>query len=148
MVSTYSGKRKKTWQQKIIEVRKSYFRAIEKKAFAKSFYRHLFFLNPDIEKYFEGTDWEHQEKALLLGLEHLFNFFDDQDSYHKKQVSRIGISHSKKNMNIHPHHYYYWLDALVMTMEKCDPEWYDDLRFYIRESLFFPISFIISLYLK
>lgn len=141
-----SRQRKKTWNEKVTEVRKCYYRSIENPHFPKYFYRNLFFLSPKIEDYFKNTDWEHQEKALMLGLSHLFHYFDEQDIFHHKQIVRLANVHSHDNLNIHPHMYYYWIEALVMTCKKVDPQWYEDLQYYLRETIFFPISFMISLY--
>lgn len=141
-------KRKKTWDQKNKEVLDCYHRCESVPNFSQLFYEHLFFLNPKIQNYFKSTEWNHQHKALMHALDHLFHFNDNVNDFHKKQIIRIAQTHSKKNLNIHPHDYYYWLEALVMTLKKVDEDWYQDLEYYIRECLFFPISFIISLYHK
>ncbi|MCT4641029.1 MAG: hypothetical protein N4A33_01955 [Bacteriovoracaceae bacterium] len=145
----FQKKRKKSWQEKVKEVFNSYYRCEIDDAFTRQFYKNLFFLNPKIEKYFDKTDWIYQRKALVHALDNLFHFLDDPENTHKKnQIIRIAKTHSKKNLNIHPHDYYYWIDALILTIKKFDNKWYNSLEFYFRECLFFPISFIISLYHK
>jgi hemoglobin-like flavoprotein len=114
--------------------------------FAQTFYTNLFFLNPKIEKYFEKTDFEHQEKALVAGLGYLFDFLDQSNDNARKQVLRLSRTHSKHGLNIHPHDYYYWIEALIMTMKDLDQDWHKSLEYYCREVLFYPISFMISQY--
>ena len=140
--------RKKSWKQKFSAVRNSYERCVKSdEYFAHIFYDNLFFLNPKIKKYFKNTDWDHQRKALLHGLDHLFNYYDAKDEeYHKKQILRIGKTHSRQNLDIHPHDYYYWIEALALTLEALDDKWSDDIKFYTRECIFLPVSIIISLY--
>lgn len=141
-------KRKKTWEEKSQEVINSLERASKVDIFPRVFYRNLFFLNPELEKRFEQTDWNKQEIALLKGVEHIAGFFEKKDQIHHQNVLRLAESHSKKNLDIHPHHYYYWIDAMIMTLKAVDHLWYDDMEYYTRECLFFPISFMISLYHK
>ncbi len=139
-------KRKKSWNEKVSEAKSSYLRSRSSEHLSKDFYKNLFYLNPSLEKYFVDTDWKHQHIALLKALEHLFNFLEEPDSYHRNHIKRIAKTHSSKNMNIHPQHYYYWIDALILTFKDHDKGWNRDLEFYMRECLFFPVSFIISLY--
>ncbi len=141
-----SKERKKTWETKVTLVIGSFNRSKDSVGFAKDFYDNLFFLNPKIKKYFVNTDFEHQEKALMAGLNFLLEFFDDSNEFAKTQVVRISHTHSKFGLKIHPHHYYYWIEALIMTVKKHDSQWYDDLEYYWREVVFYPISFMISQY--
>lgn len=138
--------RKKSWEEKVELTINCYHRCLNHHLLAIQFYQNLFFLNPKIKDYFAKTDWEHQNKALLHGLDHLFHFLQQPQSHHRTQIIRLAQTHAKQNLNIHPHMYYYWTEALVMTFKELDPSWYDDLEYYLRESLFFPVSFMISLY--
>ena len=140
--------RKKTWQDKVVLVQNALERSTGQQNFASTFYKHLFFLKPSFKEVFKNTDWNNQERLLTFAIEHLSHFLNgnEKDSFHRQQIVRISETHSKKNMNIHPHDYYYWIDAMVLTVKEVDPQWHDDLSYYIRECLFFPISFIISRY--
>lgn len=84
----------------------------------------------------------------MHGMSFLIDFLDQNDANARAQVLRIARTHSAKNMNIHPHDYYYWIEALIMTARDYDSQWYDDLEYYWREVINYPISFIISLYFK
>lgn len=140
--------RKKNWQEKINIVAESIMRCKNNDYFANDFYQNLFFLNPKIKKYFAKTDMQKQKLALVMALDHILGVFDQLDSIHHKNLIRISETHSKKNLDIHPHFYYYWIDAMIMTMKSHDKYWYKEMEYYVRECLFFPISFMISLYHK
>lgn len=141
--------RKKDWSSKVEIVKLSLVRAMTSSLFAKTFYENLFYLNPKLKDYFRNTDWKKQEIALIKGVDHLMGFFaDEKNEIHRKNIVRLAESHSKNNLNIHPHKYYYWIDAMVMTLRELDHEWEENNQFYVRECLFFPVSFIISLYHK
>jgi hypothetical protein len=133
--------RKSSWPQKVLEVRNSFERAKNSPAFIAEFYSNLFYLKPEIEKYFVDTKWKHQEIMIQKGIEHLLGFLDnDPDQIHHQNILRLSESH--------PHNYYYWIDAMVLTLKELDPKWHSDLEYYTRECLFFPISFMISFYHK
>ena len=139
-------KRNKTWEQKVQIVEESYQRSKNHPLFARRFYENLFYLNSKIKDYFANTDLEHQVKALMHGMDFLVKFLDHKDENARSQVIRLAKSHSVHGLKIHPHHYYYWIDALIMTAKEFDPQWYDSLEYYWREVIFFPISFMISQY--
>jgi hemoglobin-like flavoprotein len=138
--------RKKTWAEKVAIVKDSYNRSRNKEHFATLFYDNLFFLKPKLKDYFKDTNFEHQKKAIMFGLDYLISFLDGAEGHSRQQVLRIARTHSVNNMNIHPHDYYYWIEALILTTKECDYHWHNDLAFYWRECLSFPISFIISQY--
>ena len=120
--------RKKTWEQKVRLVEGSYNRSKNSVGFARDFYENLFFLNPKIRVLFSHTDFAHQEKALLHGIEFMIKFLDHSDENARTQVKRIAHTHSGMGMKIHPHMYYYWIEALIMTSRIHDPSWIDDLE--------------------
>ena len=138
--------RKKSWDEKVEIVKHSFLRAKKAPDFASDFYHHLFFLKPKIKNYFSHTDFEHQDKALMHGLEFLIDFLDQANEHARQQVIRLSQTHSNKNLNIHPHDYYYWIEALVLTTKIHDPGWIKDYEYYWREVIFFPVSFMISQY--
>lgn len=138
--------RKKKWEQKVTIVRNSYFRATRDEDFPMYFYENLFFLQPELKKHFLKTDFEHQNKALMHGMEFLIGFLSKTDKNARKQLSRIAVSHSHNGLNIHPHSYYYWIEALIMTARKTDILWTEGMEYYWREVMNYPVSFIISQY--
>ncbi len=138
--------RKKTWDQKVQIVKDSFLRSRKSLDFASVFYHNLFFLKPKIKDYFSHTDFEHQDKALLMGLDFMIGFLDHSNENARKQVIRLSQTHAKKNLNIHPHDYYYWIEALVMTVKTQDPLWNKDYEYYWREVISYPVTFMISQY--
>ena len=140
--------RKKSWNEKCKLVHESFLRIRVKDdhKFAKTFYDNLFFLNKDLKNYFKNTDFVHQEKALMHGLTFLTEYTSESSENARSQVKRLAYVHNKDNLNIHPHLYYYWVEALIITVKKEDNLWHDDLEYYWREVIFMPVSFFISQY--
>jgi hemoglobin-like flavoprotein len=140
--------RKKHWQEKVDLVKDSYYRAAGHRFFAERFYKNLFYLKPEIKEYFKDTDWTKQEEAIIDGLDFMFGYIAGHDENARIQFIRLCKTHNRQNMNIHPHNYYYWIEALVMTGKECDEGWYDDLEYYWREVVSFPVMFMTSMYLS
>jgi hemoglobin-like flavoprotein len=138
--------RKKTWGQKVVIVKDSFLRSKNAPVFAEDFYQNLFFLKPKIKDYFKQTDFEHQDKALMRGLDFMLDFLDHSNENSRVQIQRLSRTHSKNNMSIHPHDYYYWIEALVLTVKKHDPLWVKDYEYYWREVISYPVTFMISQY--
>lgn len=139
-------KRKKTWQDKAKLVQDSFARIEYQTGFSRHFYENLFFLKADLKEYFVDTDFEHQEKALMQGIKVLVNYLKLEDELAKTQLRRLSITHNHNNLKIHPHNYYYWIEALILTLKQKDPQWFDDLEYYWKECISFPIAFMISQY--
>lgn len=137
--------RSKSWQEKVKIVQNCYSRARLNPSFANKFYKKLFFLNPAIEKHFKETNFDHQEKALIHGLDIIFQYFDDNENG-RIQISRLSKLHNVDGLKVHPHLYYYWIEALIMTIKSFDKMWYDEQEYYIREVVNYPISFFTSQY--
>lgn len=138
--------RKKTWDQKVEIVKDSFLRSTKAPDFAGDFYQNLFFLKPKIKEYFKHTDFEHQDKALMRGLEFMMGFLDHSNENARIQIQRLSRTHSKSNLSVHPHDYYYWIEALVLTVKKHDPLWVKDYEYYWREVISYPVTFMISQY--
>lgn len=139
-------KRKKSWEEKVNIVKDSFLRARKDPNFASDFYQNLFFLKPKIKDYFSHTDFAHQDKALMMGLEFMMGFLDHSNAHARNQVIRLSQTHAKKNLGIHPHDYYYWIEALVLTMRSHDSIWQKDFEYYWREVVSYPVTFMISQY--
>lgn len=135
-----------TWVKKVELVTASFNRIEGRPGFAREFYGRFFRLNPKLKEYFHDTDFEHQEKLLLQGMKYIIEFLDPANERARVQVIRLSQSHSAFGMKIHPHHYFYWIEALVRTLEDYDPSWHDQLEQYWREVVFYPISFMMSQY--
>lgn len=84
----------------------------------------------------------------MRGMDFLVGYLNKTDENSRLQFQRLASTHSIHNLNIHPHYYYYWIEAWVLTARELDNQWYDNLEFYWREIIFFPISYIISRYFE
>ncbi len=84
----------------------------------------------------------------MHGLHFLMGFLDGNDTHSRNQLMRIAQTHSKSGMDIHPHHYYYWMEALILTAKELDSDWTSGYEYYFREVISYPVSFIVSQYFQ
>ena len=140
--------RAKSWTEKIRIVRESFQRSSKNKVFAARFYDNLFYLKPSIKEYFKDTDFKKQQELLLSGMSSMLGYLTEGEGKHRADFLEICKSHSHDRLNIHPHEYYYWSEAVILTVSRLDPMWYDDMEYYWREVMSAPLSFMISQYFK
>ena len=109
------------------EVKKSYGRACLNPKFLDRFYEIFLGSHPRIKPLFAKTDFKKQKEALRTGLAMLLAHLEGKPTG-TMTLDRIGESHSKKNMNIDPNLYQYWIDSLVKAVKEIDPQFTPELE--------------------
>ncbi len=87
------------------------------------FYQRFLTSHPAVEEAFKKADMERQKQMLKKSLLYSINLGTSR--YNFDLVERIARSHSKKNYNIHPDLYDYWMDSIIDAVKKFDPQ-FDD----------------------
>jgi len=121
----------------------SYGRACNQADFFEYFYGAFMSKSEDIRAMFKNTKMETQRGLLRGGIMWLIMHARGMPD---TKIRALGESHSKKNMDIHPMHYGLWLDALIETLEKFDPEFNQELGSTWREVLLPGIQMIQNMY--
>ena len=121
----------------------SYGRSCDKPVFFEDFYNTLLGKSPDVRALFANTDMA-SLRALVRGgvlwlIMHARGMPDTK-------IRMLGESHSKKRMNINPIYYSLWLDSLIETLYKHDPEFSRELEECWRDTLRPSIDIISSMY--
>ena len=95
-------------------------------AFLGRFYERFLSSSDEVAKAFEKTDLKKQaetlKRSLYLVMRAAHGLEDGLD-----HLSEVAESHGKRGLNIGPHLYQYWLDALLATAGETDPQWDDEL---------------------
>ena len=63
-------------------------------------------------------------------------------------LNKIAESHSRKNLNIHPSLYPYWIDSLIRAVKENDDHWTPELERSWRRVLEAGVAYISSRYEK
>ncbi len=113
--------------EELLEVKQSYGRACLKPEFFDRFYDIFFQSNPSLKPMFAKTDFKKQKESLRTGVAMLLAHVEGKP-IGTMTLDRIGMSHSKKKMNISPNLYQYWIDSLVKAAKECDPKFTTDLE--------------------
>lgn len=102
----------------------SYERVIKQRVdgedFFSCFYHFFLASSEDVREKFTNTDMAKQQRMLKKSFYSLLAFYasGSVDSV----LERIGESHSRDQLNIAPYFYDLWLDCLIKTVTKFDPD--------------------------
>ena len=123
----------------------SYGRACNTPSFFEDFYSTFMGKSPDIRAMFVNTNMEAQRGLLRSGVLWLIMHARGMSD---AKIRALGESHSKKKMNINPMYYGMWLDALLETISRYDPEFSPELELTWRNTLRPSIEMIQDMYDK
>ncbi len=110
----------------------SYGRCCNRDEFFVDFYDHFMSSSEDIKKRFVNTDMTSQRHLLRNGVLQLILAARGMPD---RKLKALGESHSRANYNIQPEWDSLWLDALMKTVRRHDPEYTKDLETAWREVL-------------
>lgn len=114
--------------------------------FFDAFYEYFMENNPTAKKAFENTDMERQKQIIKKSLLFMANFSCcDQGT---EFMERIARSHNQHHYNIAPELYDCWLDSMIITVQRFDPEFTQDIDIAWRLSLTPGISYMKYMYDK
>jgi len=121
----------------------SYGRSCDKPAFFEDFYSNLLNKSPEVRAMFAKTNMEAQRALVRGGVLWLIMHARGMPD---TKIRMLGASHSRTKMNVNPMYYGMWMDALIESLYKHDPEFSRDLESCWRDTLRPSIEKIISMY--
>lgn len=102
--------------------RTSYQRASAVPDFFSSFYQRFFEIRPETRQLFAQTEFERQHKLLRHAIGLLLSFSEEPDG-EPTILSRLAERHSRRDLNIDPSLYPTFLQSLLDTLKRCDPQY-------------------------
>lgn len=100
-------------------VMQSFGRCCASDLFFDDFYRHFLASSPQIRDKFANTDMPAQRLLLRQGI---LNLVMHARGLPDTKLRALGVSHSRGAMNIEPHLYDLWVDALLRTIGEHDAQ--------------------------
>lgn len=97
----------------------SYGRCCKSNSFFDDFYATFLASSPEVAAKFETTDMVAQKHLLRAGILNLVLY---ARGLPPTKLKALAESHSRARLNIQPHLYAYWLDALLQTIHEHDAE--------------------------
>ncbi|GGO82029.1 globin [Marinobacterium nitratireducens] len=97
---------------------------VDGRAFFEGFYDAFLAASDEVAEKFHDTDMDRQQAMLMKSFYHLLSFYasNNADYY----LDRVAISHNRHHINIRPALYDLWLDTLILTVRRFDPECCDE----------------------
>ncbi len=123
----------------------SYHRCMHGEGFVDTFYELFLAKSSEVADKFRHTDFVHQKlmlrESLLMMLMFNHKRADVQDD-----MERLARRHSRSEVDIPPHLYEWWLDALCEAVQRHDPEFTDEVPGLWRSAMKPGIELIVSKY--
>ena len=95
--------------------------------FFESFYQTFLASSPEVQKKFADTDFVRQKAALRDSLRKMMNAARDRTGDPARHLIHLAERHSSRDLRIGAALYDNWLDSLLATVRKIDPEYSDDI---------------------
>ena len=129
------------------EVKESYSRCCVNSKFFDRFYENFLSSHPAIAPLFAETEMTKQKQLLRQGISMMFMLLGG-NSVGTTGIDRIGESHSKKNLNIDPNMYDFWINSLVKTVKEFDEKMTTPLEADWKKTLRIGVDRIVAFYNK
>ena len=120
--------------KEIEEVKKSYQRCYYSKGFFDTFYEIFLASSEKIPVFFANTDFEKQKEMLAHSLTMMLLYAEKGDEA-GLFIQNLGKKHGKDGLKIKAQFYDLWLDSLVLSIKKHDPEYSDELELQWRKAV-------------
>ncbi len=123
----------------------SYHRCRARAGFVDTFYAHFLAKSREVADKFRRTDFARQKLMLRESLLAML-LFNTGSGEARNELERLGERHSRRGVDIAPHLYELWLDALCEAVEEHDPEFTAELGKQWREAMRPGIELIVARY--
>jgi len=123
----------------------SFQRCTASEEFIPAFYERFLTASPEIREKFEHTDFEHQHRMLRNSLR-LSAGATSGDLEAMQELKARAETHNRDHLDIPPHLYRYWLEAILGTAQEFDPEWDDETEAAWQRILGHIVKFMASHY--
>jgi hemoglobin-like flavoprotein len=123
----------------------SYHRCMHGEGFVDTFYERFLAKSPEVAIKFQHTDFVHQKLMLRESLLMMLMFNNEQADV-RDDMGKLAQRHSRSSLDIPPHLYELWLDALCEAVEIHDAEFNTQVAELWRSAMKPGIDLIISKY--
>ena len=106
---------------------------LETGGFLDSFYRRFIESSPVVAEKFRDTDMDRQREMLRISLDHMVYFAIDREE--TDEIARVAGVHARARSDIPAALYVLWLDSLLDTVSRFDPEYDESVDRAWREAL-------------
>lgn len=105
----------------------SFGRCTLKKDFFEDFYNDFINRSPEIKTMFTNTNMTKQRQLLKDGISYMI-MFAKKSATGTAKMEQIAQLHDRQHFNVRPELYALWLDALLDTVKRHDPQYTPEIR--------------------
>lgn len=106
---------------------------LETGGFFDTFYAHFINASPVVAEKFSHTDMARQREMLQVSLDHMVYFAIDREE--TSEIAKVADAHGQSKADIPAQLYELWLDSLLATVARFDPDYDADIEAAWREAL-------------
>jgi hemoglobin-like flavoprotein len=129
----------------VVIARASYERCSAFPDFISAFYARFFELRPEAKPLFANTAFERQHRLLRHAIGLLLNF-PGQPETEPNILARVAERHSRRELGIDPSHFPPFLESLIDTVQRFDPQFTPSVEAAWRATLAPGFAYIQSKY--
>lgn len=111
----------------LVDVYNSYGRCLLDDTFFDHLYYTFLASNDEIPRRFAKTEISKQKEVIRHSLGTVLNYAKEDDAMAAQVIARLKDSHGPGKLNIEPKLYAFWIDSLIKTVKKCDPDFTPEL---------------------
>ena len=111
----------------LVDVYNSYGRCLMDDNFFDHLYNTFLTSNDEIPRRFAKTNIAKQKELIRHGLGTVLNYAKEDNAMAALVIARLKDSHGPDKLDIEPRLYAFWIDTLIKTVMKCDPEFTPEL---------------------
>ena len=114
--------------------------------FLESFYKKFLGSSPKVKEKFAKTDFVRQKRALRASLHLMPLAAADKANGPDRYLKDLAVRHSQAELNIGAEFYDLWLDSLLDTVRKRDPQFNPEIEQAWEDVMMVGISYLLSHY--
>lgn len=115
-------------------------------AFLDHFYETFLAASPRVREKFRDTDFTRQKRALRASLHGMLLAADAREEELEHYLGDLAHLHSRKMLDIGAELYDLWLDSLLSTVMRCDPDCNPQVRNAWEDVMMVGVSYMLSRY--
>jgi len=128
------------------QAKASYERCCEKPDFIPSFYQTFFATCPEAKPLFADTNFRRQHNLLRHALSLLLIFPTKPPAEGRSLLRRVAERHSRADLDVDPAMYGPFVDSLLGTVERYDPEFSPEIEAAWRATVAKGVEYMVSKY--
>jgi hemoglobin-like flavoprotein len=115
-------------------------------SFLEKFYETFLASSPKVREKFKDTDFTRQRRALRASLHVMLLAAEDEEKGPERYLKDLAQLHSRQDLDVGAELYDLWIDSLLATVGKIDPQFSDRVERAWEDVMMVGVSYLLSHY--